>query len=232
MTASEPAEIPSVSNSDTTPSNTQYNPVSDGTNGQSSSSNPRRPGAGALRIQTDFGNSYKDTETDDGGFSDEDDDHHTGYESGPESRRRKFPRASSLLEYTVAEEGEVVRKFDHKLVPFLALLYLLSFLDRSSRSHCLCWKWTKLSGFCRHWECKNCRDDRGLGPLAWQIRMASDRVLYHICSFRMDGFDVPSCSSAYLRFALCMWMGSCGIVPVSHDFIRRYARAEVIAGDY
>lgn len=38
----------------------------------------------------------------------------------------------SSLGYTIDEERQVVRRFDRKLVPFLALLYLLSFLDRSS----------------------------------------------------------------------------------------------------
>lgn len=36
--------------------------------------------------------------------------------------------------YTVDEERAVVRKFDRRLVLFVALLYLLSFLDRSSES--------------------------------------------------------------------------------------------------
>ena len=34
--------------------------------------------------------------------------------------------------YTAEEEADVVRKFDRKLVLFVALLYMLSFLDRSS----------------------------------------------------------------------------------------------------
>lgn len=34
--------------------------------------------------------------------------------------------------YTAEEEQSVVRKFDKKLVVFLAVLYMLSFLDRSS----------------------------------------------------------------------------------------------------
>lgn len=39
--------------------------------------------------------------------------------------------------YTAEEERAVVRKFDRRLVLFVALLYLLSFLDRSSLSHSL-----------------------------------------------------------------------------------------------
>lgn len=36
--------------------------------------------------------------------------------------------------YTPAEERAVVKKFDRRLVLFVALLYMLSFLDRSSKS--------------------------------------------------------------------------------------------------
>lgn len=36
--------------------------------------------------------------------------------------------------YTPAEERAVVKKFDRRLVLFIALLYMLSFLDRSSKS--------------------------------------------------------------------------------------------------
>lgn len=36
--------------------------------------------------------------------------------------------------YTAEEEAAVVRKFDRKLVAFVALLYMFSFLDRSSTS--------------------------------------------------------------------------------------------------
>ena len=44
------------------------------------------------------------------------------------SRRRRRPL------YTAEEEKNVVRKFDRKLVVFVAILYLLAFLDRSSTS--------------------------------------------------------------------------------------------------
>lgn len=39
--------------------------------------------------------------------------------------------------YTRDEEATVIRAFDRRLVLFIALLYMLSFLDRSSTS-CLC----------------------------------------------------------------------------------------------
>ena len=41
--------------------------------------------------------------------------------------------AASFQLYTPDEEKAVVRKFDRRLVVFVALLYMLSFLDRSSR---------------------------------------------------------------------------------------------------
>lgn len=40
----------------------------------------------------------------------------------------------ATLTYTPDEEAAVVRKFDRKLVLFVALLYMFSFLDRSSAS--------------------------------------------------------------------------------------------------
>lgn len=36
--------------------------------------------------------------------------------------------------FTAEEERRVVKKFDRKLVPLMALLYMLAFLDRSSKS--------------------------------------------------------------------------------------------------
>lgn len=38
--------------------------------------------------------------------------------------------------YTAEEEAAVVKKFDRKLVVFVALLYMFSFLDRSSTLPC------------------------------------------------------------------------------------------------
>lgn len=50
------------------------------------------------------------------------------------TRHSKLRRAATLSkDYTEDEERAVIRKFDRKLVFFLAFLYLLSFLDRSSK---------------------------------------------------------------------------------------------------
>ncbi|KAM7222761.1 major facilitator superfamily transporter [Rhypophila decipiens] len=47
-------------------------------------------------------------------------------------RRRRTASVASFQLYTPDEEKAVVRKFDRKLVVFVALLYMLSFLDRSN----------------------------------------------------------------------------------------------------
>ena len=48
------------------------------------------------------------------------------------------PGAESLRKFTPEEEKAVVRKLDRRLVLFLAFLYMLSFLDRSSEYKRVC----------------------------------------------------------------------------------------------
>lgn len=48
------------------------------------------------------------------------------------ARRTSVSTTHSYQLYTPDEERAVVKKFDRKLVLFVALLYMLSFLDRSS----------------------------------------------------------------------------------------------------
>lgn len=76
--------------------------------------------------------------------------------SGASSRRQKLPRIASNASlisdgdssetaeengiessksFTVDEEKVIVRKLDSHLVLFIAFLYMLSFLDRSSKSN-------------------------------------------------------------------------------------------------
>lgn len=58
-------------------------------------------------------------------------------DEGPlRGRRGSASTAQSFQLYTPDEERAVIRKFDRRLVLFVALLYMLSFLDRSSRSRC------------------------------------------------------------------------------------------------
>ena len=49
------------------------------------------------------------------------------------ARRRSDATEHSFMLYTPDEEQSVIHKFDRRLVLFIALLYMLSFLDRSSR---------------------------------------------------------------------------------------------------
>jgi hypothetical protein len=49
-------------------------------------------------------------------------------------RRGSSSTVHSFMLYTPDEERSVIKKFDRRLVLFVALLYMLSFLDRSSTS--------------------------------------------------------------------------------------------------
>lgn len=59
---------------------------------------------------------------------DDDEDHH----NARRSRRLSFDSVQSYEMYTPDEERSVLRKLDRRLVGFMALLYCLSFLDRTS----------------------------------------------------------------------------------------------------
>lgn len=48
------------------------------------------------------------------------------------TRRASASTVQSFMLYTPDEERTVIKKFDRRLVLFVALLYMLSFLDRSS----------------------------------------------------------------------------------------------------
>ncbi|KAL4878919.1 major facilitator superfamily domain-containing protein [Aspergillus karnatakaensis] len=107
-----PASIESTSSSS---SNAQYTPVSNRSLDEPSNSN-----SAGLKLQTDF-----DT-VQDQYFEDGVDEYNYNDEAQPKFSRPRAPK------YTAVEEQQVVKKFDRILVPFLALLYLLSFLDRSN----------------------------------------------------------------------------------------------------
>lgn len=57
--------------------------------------------------------------------------------SDDESEATDLLRGRGARTYTAEEEAAVVKKFDRKLVVFVALLYMFSFLDRSSTSDVL-----------------------------------------------------------------------------------------------
>lgn len=60
------------------------------------------------------------------------DQQHDTEKPGRRGRRRSNETEQSFMLYTPDEERSVIRKFDRRLVLFIALLYMLSFLDRSS----------------------------------------------------------------------------------------------------
>ncbi|KAL4771358.1 major facilitator superfamily domain-containing protein [Aspergillus nidulans var. acristatus] len=104
-----PASISSTSNA-------QYTPVSDGSVDEQS----RHGRNSSLKLQTDFGTVRDHFAEDDA------DEYNYNDEAQPKFYRPRLPK------YTAVDEQQVVKKFDRRLVPFLALLYLLSFLDRSN----------------------------------------------------------------------------------------------------
>ncbi len=62
-------------------------------------------------------------------------DGEAGDDEDAPSRRRGSPSTNQSYQlYTPDEERVVIKKFDKRLVLFVALLYMLSFLDRSSTS--------------------------------------------------------------------------------------------------
>jgi MFS family permease len=73
-----------------------------------------------------------DEEDEDEGDDDNDDDDDEKDERPVLARRGSASTTYSFQLYTPDEERAVVRKFDRRLVLFVALLYMLSFLDRSS----------------------------------------------------------------------------------------------------
>ena len=66
-------------------------------------------------------------------YEEEAEANHT-YRSDTGASERLRRRGTSSKQYTDQEEQAVIRKFDRRLVLFLAFLYLLSFLDRSSNN--------------------------------------------------------------------------------------------------
>jgi len=129
-----PAAGNALSDDSASSSNTRYTPVSDGLEehreeeDHHSAPGPGRYNVGSLRLQTDFGDN---AET--GGPVSEGEEN--GYDS-EEDLEGKRARPGDGHNYTPEEEKEVVSRFDRRLVTFLALLYLLAFLDRSSM-----WNW-------------------------------------------------------------------------------------------
>lgn len=123
MAGLQPSAVGTSSNSSGTSSSPRFTPVSYDQDSDSPASGLDKSPIGPLRVETNF-----DDHPDVGDpLSDFENEYNTS-----EELEGKFRQGGSAPRYTSEEESEVVKRFDRRLVPFLALLYLLSFLDRSS----------------------------------------------------------------------------------------------------
>lgn len=149
-----PVGHPSSASSSTS-SNPRFTPISYGSDEEIPESGPSKSHILPLRVQTNF------QDHPDAGDPLSDIENESRYNES-EELEGKLPNVGPAPEYTPEEEEQVVRRFDRRLVPFLALLYLLSFLDRSStpdhsavRSKLFSCKFTDCAP--RYRECEDCR---------------------------------------------------------------------------
>jgi hypothetical protein len=128
-------DTPSTSSSE--PSTFQPTPKSNGSDQGSAASSPKRISAGLYKLQTNFDQNPEGLEPESqqrGGPSGEaEGEEGEEYDSEQEFRAARRHRSSLHTTFTADEERQVVKRFDRRLVTFLALLYMLSFLDRSSK---------------------------------------------------------------------------------------------------
>lgn len=155
-------------------------------------SQPKISPVGPLTLQTDIDKFREpsdaelvtETRGDSASFNfDDDDDDDDGFRSADEDEieeeelegkyysntaagaGRSRSGLSSASGYTIEEERRVVKGFDRRLVPFLGLLYMLSFLDRSSGLFCSLHTYIitfldTANYICRYWKCENSRTSR------------------------------------------------------------------------
>ncbi|KAJ5558885.1 hypothetical protein N7461_002857 [Penicillium sp. DV-2018c] len=119
-----PSGTGNTSSTSSETSHARFTPVSYGSDDGAGAPGSASP-MGPLRLNTNFG--------DHADVGDPLSDYEIDAEYNARGNREgKPPRGGPALRYTLEEEREVVKIFDRRLVPFLALLYLLSFLDRSN----------------------------------------------------------------------------------------------------
>lgn len=125
-------------------------------------------------------------------------------EKPPRPRRSKKPR---FLLYTPEEERTVLKKLDRRLVLFMALLYMLSFLDRSSKcfvsnAH------STLTSIYRYWKRKNSRLITRLAAELFSVRVATNWVLHCVHPLRVDDPTLSNSTSAHLHHYLRSFLGA------------------------
>lgn len=162
------------------------------------------------------------------GWRDMADEHERGLEEA-EEREGKRPA------YTRDEERGVVRKLDRRLVLFMALLYMLSFLDRSSMSslgemgpherH-----GSATDGAYRHWQRAHRRHGGGSWPLVQPVSVAPHGFLHHLHPVRVDDAHVPHRRAAHLHLHLRPVLGHPRVSTVSDYLFRGPAHNPGIAG--
>ena len=112
-------------------------------------------------------------------------DQRSEYDSDRRGRGHPYMRERPVSKsYTAEEERRVVKKFDRRLVLFMALLYMLAFLDRSSKllqiRYGALWILTNCYRASRHWKCQNRGVDGRSKTYIFPVRMGPYCFLYHI----------------------------------------------------
>jgi hypothetical protein len=123
-------DIGSSSSPPRTPAPTQTTPESDADDSDVESVSALREGGHNFELRKIRNSSEKGSHN--GSFDQE--EASSEDDSEKEDLRPARRVGSRSKEYTHEEEQAIVRKFDRRLTLFIALLYMLSFLDRSSQT--------------------------------------------------------------------------------------------------
>ena len=124
----------------------------------------------------DYGHLSPWSSDDEGSFKEETEgfQKHVRFENG---RRRTDSTVQSYMLYTPEEERRVIKKFDRRLVLFMAFLYMLSFLDRSSKIGWHVDIGMKVDNVYRYWKCSYTLSQAK--PEPFLIRMYVNGLQYH-----------------------------------------------------
>merc|ERR1712093_867984 len=148
------------------------------------------------------------------GLNDQDDEE-DDYTTTGRRRAASISTVQSYQLYTPDEERAVVRKFDRKLVLFVALLYMLSFLDRSNIGN------AKIAGL-----------DLDLDLDSPRYEWVITAFLHRIYLLRMDECAVENSAGTYLRYGHCSQLGNCCLTAICCDVFCRTIGAEDAFGDW
>lgn len=108
-------------------------------------------------------------------------------ESSLEAVDEKRPHEEALPTYDVEMENRILRKMDLRIIPMLAVLYLLAFLDRGNVGN------AKIEGLLEdlnltgpqyNWCCKCFPSTHQIRRYELTISPCSDGVLFNVCCVR------------------------------------------------